>query len=69
MRWRKVWIMCRLYRLGSIRLAAADARQRCRRVDGHVAFLPIYVTQDKGFLRISLDVLVVCLRRCDNSRL
>ena len=61
MRWRKVWIMVSfVIALGSIRLPAADARIVVGVSTVNVAFLPIYVTQDKGFFKDEgLDVLVV----------
>ena len=61
MRWRMVWVAVSFLILGSsFRLPQADARIVVGVSTVNVAFLPIYLTQDKGFFKEEgLDVLVV----------
>ena len=61
MRWRRVWFaMSFLIALSGIRLRESDARIVVGVSTVNVAFLPIYLTQDKGFFKDEgLDVLVV----------
>jgi NitT/TauT family transport system substrate-binding protein len=61
MGWRRAWIAVSfVIALGSIRLPEADARIVVGVSTVNVAFLPIYLTQDKGFFKDEgLDVLVV----------
>ena len=61
MRWRSVWIAVSfLIAASGIKLLEADARIVVGVSTVNVAFLPIYVTQDKGFFKDEgLDVLVV----------
>ncbi len=61
MRWRSVWIAVSfLMAIGGIKLSEADARIVVGISTVNVAFLPIYLTQDKGFFKDEgLDVLVV----------
>jgi NitT/TauT family transport system substrate-binding protein len=59
--WRSVWIaVLFLVVVSGIKLSEADARIVVGVSTVNVAFLPIYVTQDKGFFKDEgLDVLVV----------
>jgi len=61
MRWRTVWFaILLLIDVSSIKLPQADARIVVGVSTVNVAFLPIYLTQDKGFFKDEgLDVLVV----------
>ena len=61
MRWRSVWIAVSfLMAIGGIKLSEADARIVVGISTVNVAFLPIYLTQDKDFFKDEgLDVLVV----------
>src|SRR2546430_14503573 len=60
MRWPRVWLAPALIIIGSLTLSLADARIVVGVSTVNVAFLPIYVTQDKGFFKDEgLDVLVV----------
>ena len=61
MRWAHMGIsVCCLMAVSSIRLPEADARIVVGVSTVNVAFLPIYLTQDKGFFKDEgLDVLVV----------
>ncbi len=61
MRWRSMWIVLSFLMVGSsLRLPQADARIVVGVSTVNVAFLPIYLTQDKGFFKDEgLDVLVV----------
>ena len=61
MRWRRAWLAVSfLTVVGSLKLPQADARIVVGVSTVNVAFLPIYVTQDKGFFKNEgLDVLVV----------
>ena len=61
MHWRIMWIAVSFaIALASIKLREADARIVVGVSTVNVAFLPIYVTQDKGFFKDEgLDVLVV----------
>ena len=61
MRWRKVWFaVLLLIVFSSIKLPQADAGIVVGVSTVNVAFLPIYLTQDKGFFKDEgLDVLVV----------
>ncbi len=61
MRWRNLWITVSfIVAIGSIRLQEANARIVVGVSTVNVAFLPIYLTQDKGFFKDEgLDVLVV----------
>ena len=58
---RRSWLcLIMLLLVGSIRPAAIDARMVVGVSTVNVAFLPIYLTQDKGFFKDEgLDVLVV----------
>jgi NitT/TauT family transport system substrate-binding protein len=60
-RWRMMWItLSFLIVVGSIKVSPADARIVVGVSTVNVAFLPIYLTQDKRFFRDEgLDVLVV----------
>jgi ABC-type nitrate/sulfonate/bicarbonate transport system substrate-binding protein len=60
MRWRRAWLAAALISIGSLKLSPADARIVVGVSTVNVAFLPIYLTQDKGFFKDEgLDVLVV----------
>jgi len=63
MHWRKAWIIASflfLIDIVGLRLPLADARIVVGVSTVNVAFLPIYLTQDRGFFRDEgLDVLVV----------
>jgi NitT/TauT family transport system substrate-binding protein len=61
MGWRKVWLALSLFvAVGSLTPPQADARIVVGVSTVNVAFLPIYLTQDKGFFKDEgLDVLVV----------
>ena len=61
MRWHRVGLVLSfLMVVGSLKLSQADARIVVGVSTVNVAFLPIYVTQDKGFFKNEgLDVLVV----------
>jgi NitT/TauT family transport system substrate-binding protein len=61
MRWRNLWIAVSfIVAVGSITLQEAHARIVVGVSTVNVAFLPIYLTQDKGFFKDEgLDVLVV----------
>ena len=61
MRWRNLWIgLSFTLAVGSTRLPEANARIVVGVSTVNVAFLPIYLTQDKGFFKDEgLDVLVV----------
>jgi NitT/TauT family transport system substrate-binding protein len=61
MRWRNLWIVVSFtLAVGSTRLQEANARIVVGVSTVNVAFLPIYITQDKGFFKDEgLDVLVV----------
>jgi len=61
MRWRTVWFaILLLIDVSRIKLPQADARIVVGVSTVNVAFLPIYLTQDKGFFKDEgLDVLVV----------
>jgi len=61
MSWRRVWVASVfLVAVGSLKLPQADARIVVGVSTVNVAFLPIYLTQDKGFFKDEgLDVLVV----------
>jgi NitT/TauT family transport system substrate-binding protein len=60
MRWRRAWLAVALISLGSLKLSLVDARIVVGVSTVNVAFLPIYLTQDKGFFKDEgLDVLVV----------
>ncbi len=60
MRWPRVWLAPALIIIGSLTLSLADARIVVGVSTVNVAFLPIYLTQDKGFFKDEgLDVLVV----------
>jgi len=61
MRWRNLWIVLSFtLAVGSTRLQQANARIVVGVSTVNVAFLPIYLTQDKGFFKDEgLDVLVV----------
>jgi NitT/TauT family transport system substrate-binding protein len=59
MRWRMAWFLMALI-VGGVKASPADARIVVGVSTVNVAFLPIYVTQDKGFFKNEgLDVLVV----------
>lgn len=61
MRWRNLWIVLSFtLAVGSTRLQEANGRIVVGVSTVNVAFLPIYLTQDKGFFKDEgLDVLVV----------
>src|SRR6185503_17148376 len=61
MHWRMAWLAVSvLVAVGSLKLPHADARIVVGVSTVNVAFLPIYLTQDKGFFKDEgLDVLVV----------
>lgn len=61
MHWRMAWLAVSLLMVvGSLKLPQADARIVVGVSTVNVAFLPIYLTQDKGFFKDEgLDVLVV----------
>ena len=60
MHWRMAWLAVSLMVVGSLKLPQADARIVVGVSTVNVAFLPIYLTQDKGFFKDEgLDVLVV----------
>jgi len=61
MRWRNLWIVVSFtLAVGSIRLQEVNARIVVGVSTVNVAFLPIYITQDKGFFKDEgLEVLVV----------
>src|ERR1700754_1198426 len=61
MHWRMAWLaVSLLWVAGSLKLPQADARIVVGVSTVNVAFLPIYLTQDKGFFKDEgLDVLVV----------
>ena len=61
MHWRMAWLaVSLLIVVGSLKLPQADARIVVGVSTVNVAFLPIYLTQDKGFFKDEgLDVLVV----------
>ena len=61
MHWRMAWLAVSLLMVvGSLKLPQADARIVVGVSTVNVAFLPIYITQDKGFFKDEgLDVLVV----------
>ena len=61
MRWRNVWLaLSFLVAVGSLKLPQAEARIVVGVSTVNVAFLPIYLTQDRGFFKDEgLDVLVV----------
>jgi NitT/TauT family transport system substrate-binding protein len=61
MRWRMTWFAVSfLIAVSSFKLPGADARIVVGVSTVNVAFLPIYLTQDKGFFKgEGLDVLVV----------
>jgi NitT/TauT family transport system substrate-binding protein len=61
MHWRMAWLAVSLLMVvGSLELPQADARIVVGVSTVNVAFLPIYLTQDKGFFKDEgLDVLVV----------
>ena len=60
MHWRMAWLAVSLMVVGSLKLPQADARIVVGVSTVNVAFLPIYITQDKGFFKDEgLDVLVV----------
>jgi len=61
MRWRPAWFAVFLIlAVSSIKLSHADARIVVGVSTVNVAFLPIYLTQDKGFFKDEgLDLLVV----------
>ena len=61
MRWRSAWLaMSFVMAVSGLKLSQADARIVVGVSTVNVAFLPIYVTQDKGFFKNEgLDVLVV----------
>jgi NitT/TauT family transport system substrate-binding protein len=61
MRWRNLWITVSfIVAIGSVNLQQANARIVVGVSTVNVAFLPIYLTQDKGFFKDEgLDVLVV----------
>ena len=61
MYWRMAWLAVSLLMVvGSLKLPQADARIVVGVSTVNVAFLPIYLTQDKGFFKDEgLDVLVV----------
>jgi NitT/TauT family transport system substrate-binding protein len=61
MPWRRAWLVVSfLAAVGGIQFSPADARIVVGVSTVNVAFLPIYVTQDKGFFKNEgLDVLVV----------
>ena len=61
MRWHVAWFAFSLFvAVGSSKLPEADARIVVGVSTVNVAFLPIYLTQDKGFFKAEgLDVLVV----------
>ncbi len=61
MHWRMAWLTVSLLMVvGSLKLPQADARIVVGVSTVNVAFLPIYLTQDKGFFKDEgLDVLVV----------
>ncbi len=61
MRWRRTWLAVSfLIAVSGLKLSQADARIVVGVSTVNVAFLPIYVTQDKGFFKNEgLDVLVV----------
>ncbi len=61
MHWRMAWLAVSLLMIvGSLKLPQADARIVVGVSTVNVAFLPIYLTQDKGFFKDEgLDVLVV----------
>src|SRR5258705_10112383 len=61
MHWRIAWLTVSLLMVvGSLKLPQADARIVVGVSTVNVAFLPIYVTVDKGFFKDEgLDVLVV----------
>ena len=59
MRWRMAWFLMALI-VGGVKASPADARIVVGVSTVNVAFLPIYVTQDRGFFKNEgLDVLVV----------
>lgn len=59
MRWRRAWLVMALI-IGSAKASPIDARIVVGVSTVNVAFLPIYVTQDRGFFKNEgLDVLVV----------
>ena len=61
MRWRNLWIAASfIVAFGGIKLQEASGRIVVGVSTVNVAFLPIYLTQDKGFFKDEeLDVLVV----------
>lgn len=61
MRWRRAWFAVSfVMAVSGLKLSQADARIVVGVSTVNVAFLPIYVTQDKGFFKNEgLDVLVV----------
>jgi len=61
MRWRRAWLAVSfVMAVSGLKLSQADARIVVGVSTVNVAFLPIYVTQDKGFFKNEgLDVLVV----------
>ena len=61
MHWRMAWLAVSLLMVvGSLKLPQADARIVVGVSTVNVAFLPIYITQDKGFFKDEgLDVLLV----------
>lgn len=61
MNWRVIWFaLSLLVVLGSVKLPQADGRIVVGVSTVNVAFLPIYITQDRGFFKDEgLDVLVV----------
>jgi NitT/TauT family transport system substrate-binding protein len=61
MRWANMWIsVCCLMAISGVKLPEAGARIVVGVSTVNVAFLPIYLTQDKGFFKDEgLDVLVV----------
>src|SRR3990172_1937932 len=61
MRWRRAWLAVSfVMAVSGLKLSQADARIVVGVSTVNVAFLPIYVTQDKGFFKSEgLDVLVV----------
>lgn len=61
MRWRRTWLFVLFFAVaGGLELAPAHARIVVGVSTVNVAFLPVYVTQDKGFFKTEgLEVLVV----------
>ena len=60
MRWRGAWLAGILIVVSSVKFSVVDARIVVGVSTVNVAFLPIYLTQDKGFFKDEgLDVLVV----------